>query len=266
MLLLGFTHIAYSAQMLLMGFCQVPLADFRLAADRICADLSTTLDAMPKSVARPKNSSELLAELGTITPIMQPLSAGPVVLSAGDTVCVDLAASTQRLYSDLEAPIATGAVANYRSHYFEIGVQDIIDRTPRAPSVAHRELRGRTLRLDGMSITDVDAIAETESHGILVSCKSVPYTAKYDMGEYRTIRNVRSMIEKEVPLHQSKAAKLNQHLVGDNYTFTKPIIGVVCTPHAVVLPVGPATTEVLPGLRTVVSASELGRWCQGASI
>lgn len=261
MLALAFTHVAYPAQMLLLGSCHVPLRNFSAAADLVCADLQPTLDLLPTSMARPRNAAELLEELSRIVPMMQPLAAGPIVLTANGTLFVDLSAAAQRLYSDLEAPVATGEVANYRSKYFEIGVQNMIDRTSRAPSEGYRALRGRTLRIDGAAVTDVDAIAETNTHVLLVSCKSTPYTGKYDMGEYRAIRNALTLVVREVSDHQRKVERLNQQLIGDNYQFAKPLAGVVCTPHAVLVPIGPATEEVLPGLRVYVSASELGRWC-----
>jgi hypothetical protein len=265
MLMLAFAEVAYPAQMLLLGYCHTPLSHFNTIANRLCADWAEFLSELPTAIARPSGAVDLLAELQAVTPSLHPLQPGPIVSVAGDRLLIDLAAACTRLYADLEFPATSGPVANYRSHYFEIMLQDVIDRTPVAPSAAIRELRGKTLRVNGAALTDVDAVAETASHILLVSCKSIPYSARYDAGDYAVVRNVQSLVVAEIAKHAALVQRINNSSQGDNYEFQKPVIGVVCTPHVVLIPVGDCTTEILPGLRIATSASELLSWCQRGS-
>jgi hypothetical protein len=110
----------------------------------------------------------------------------------------------------------------------------MIDHTAWAPMSPLRELRGRTLRSDRESITDVDALAVSRSTVLLVSCKSIPYTYDYDSGDYASVRNVRTYIERSDMEWQQRVRKLQQQPIGDNYNFEGyDIYGVVCTPFVI---------------------------------
>ena len=93
----------------------------------------------------------------------------------------------------------------------------------------------------------------------MVSCKSVVYSSAYDTGEYTTVRNTASLIEKAVAYWQEKSAFFVANPIGDNYDFTKyeRFIAVVCTPWPVYVPISLATQEVAPGLLVATSVGEL---------
>jgi len=263
-LTLAFADQTYAAQMLVLGVCQSPLDTFMMAADYVCANWSSFLSGLPLVISVPQNGKELINALAGVNAVLQPLKTGPLLAVADHRVLIDVAAASQRMYAELEAPTGAGRVANFRSRYFELAVQGLIDRSPSAPADRYRDLRGRTLRRNGRAITDVDAIAERPDHLLLISCKSIPFSGRYDAGDYAAVRNAASLITDEVNKHAAVVRALNESPSGDNYHFAKPLLPVVCIPHTLLLPIGPATAEMLQNLRAVASTSELVSWCQEA--
>ena len=202
---------------------------------------------------------ELEEMRGTLWSVLQ----GPVVRSCGELIYLDLASATMRLNRAFQFPRVAGASANMRAEHFEGSVQSVIDRSRWADSTT-RVLHGRTLRHQGRSVTDVDAIGVGENKLLLISCKSVLY-AEYDTADYRVLRNAADVVQKAVAAWDEVCSFLRDHRIGDNYDFSvyQEIIGVVCTPVVVYVPLGLATADIAEGLFAAVSISELRIWLDG---
>jgi hypothetical protein len=223
----------------------------------LSADL---LEIMPENVAT--DAGQVLADVAAIEARSWPLTRGPILRAAGDQTAIDVNAATYRI-DDLMTISGSGggALANVRGTHFEHFVQDMVDQTRWAPMAALRELRRRTLRHNGISITDVDALAASGPTLLLVSCKSVPYTYEYDRGDYAAVRNVRTYIERADIEWQQRVEKLRHAPRGDNYNFEGyEIYGVVCTPFVVFVH-RPQTRVIIECthrlLRATCSVSEL---------
>lgn len=191
-----------------------------------------------------------------------PLRPAPIVLETAQGFLLDFANATQRLYTELEYPQTAGDVANYRSRHFELSIQSGVDSSEWRPPPTWQALRGRTLKLDGDALTDIDAVGHRDGTILLISCKSVRYSGEYDSGDWRSVRNAASHIVESVQELRNKIAILKDRWT--DITPTLPpyerLVGVVCTPHVFFTPLGIATEFVLPGLRCAASASELQRW------
>jgi hypothetical protein len=217
---------------------------------------------VPRSAAQ---VIEVMDQLqGSVWP---PVPGSPLrPVNAGRHVIVDLEGATRLLSHLLARPPLEGKEANDWSGHFEEHVQAVVDRGPLAPAAHIRMLRGRTLRLHGSSITDIDALGTLGTDALLLlSCKSVPYSSAYDRGEYRTVRNVSTSAVVALTRWQELIGLVSEHRHGDNYDFTEfnRILGVVVMPFRPFVPIGPATAEVTPGLPAVIGARELEEWSRG---
>jgi hypothetical protein len=223
----------------------------------VSADL---FQIMPGSVA--SDAEQVLADVAAIEAQPWPLARGPILRVAGAQTAVDVNAATYRIDELMAIPgSGGGALVNARGTHFEQFVQEMIDQTAWAPKPPLRQLWQRKLRLNGRTITDVDALAVSGSTVLLVSCKSVPYTHEYDCGDYTTVRNVRSLIEEADIKWQRQVDKLRKEKRGDNYDFEGyELHGVVCTPF-VVFAHRPQTRVIIQRtdrfLRATCSAREL---------
>jgi hypothetical protein len=223
----------------------------------VSADL---FQIMPGSVA--SDAEQVLADVAAIEAQPWPLARGPILRVAGAQTAVDVNAATYRIDELMAIPgSGGGALVNARGTHFEQFVQEMIDQTAWAPKPPLRQLWQRKLRLNGRTITDVDALAVSGSTVLLVSCKSVPYTHEYDCGDYITVRNVRSLIEEADIKWQRQVDKLRKEKRGDNYDFEGyELHGVVCTPF-VVFAHRPQTRVIIQRtdrfLRATCSAREL---------
>jgi hypothetical protein len=191
-----------------------------------------------------------------------PMTPGPPLRAEGDRLFVDLYSATNQLNGALQLPARGGAIANTRSQHFENSVQDLIDRSQWRPNEIIRRYRQRPMRYHGDSLTDIDAIGCYGRILLLVSCKSIDYSPQYDVGEYRLVRNVVSLVEEAIKSWNRKCEFFRQSLVGDNYDFRgfDKIIGVVCTPHVMYTPIGVSTQPIADGLLAAASLSELNNW------
>lgn len=205
---------------------------------------------------------ELFAALRGLQGCTWPLVPPTPVRGTDAVMALDINNATSRLATAFEFPVDTGATANVRATHFEEEVQRVIDASPWAPPDALRSLRGRALRRDGAAITDLDAVGARDGVLLLVSAKSRLYTALYDTGEHVQVRNAATTVEQAVGRWREVVAYLDAHRRGDNYDFSAAdhMIGVVCTPQVVWVPLGEATEEAAPGLRAASSAEELERW------
>ena len=210
----------------------------------------------------PASAENFLTELGKISGRTWPLRPAPVVRREKQITCVDLLAAGECLNAVLEAPISDGVIPNVRGQHFELLTQELIDRSSWKPGSEIGDLRGRTLRIGGAPVTDIDAIGERNDELLAVSCKSVIYSGEYDSGDFRTVRNAASAIINAVKEWQAKMSLLHSVKRGDNFDLSKfsTIIPVVCTPANIYVPIGLATAEVRPALRAASSVAELAAW------
>lgn len=190
-----------------------------------------------------------------------PLEAGPVLYRDEDAFGVDLLAAGRRI-ADIVFPRVQGALANARSEHFELRVQATVDASSSAPPPEIRSLRGVTLTLGGVPVTDLDAIACTADRQLLfISCKSIIYSPEYDAGKYRDVRNAATTVTSAESYWGDVLARFRANPKGDNYDFTGwDLVGVVCTSTIIWTELGPCTRDVIAGLRAVVSLSELQEW------
>jgi hypothetical protein len=68
----------------------------------------------------------------------------------------------------------------------------------------------------GKQITDIDAIGAQGTTLLFVSCKSMIYSKRYDMGDYAAVRNVSTMLVDAVDKWKKLAANLLA-TPGDNF-------------------------------------------------
>jgi hypothetical protein len=194
-----------------------------------------------------------------------PLRAGSVIRIDENAVCLDLATATTRLEAALQHSAIQGSVANLRADHFEDQTQAAIDRTSWQPTETLRKVRRQTLRRGGRAVTDIDALGERDGVLLVISCKSFIYSDKYDIGEFRTVRNVAQMVAEAARHWATFVDELVHTPQGDNFNFGafRQIIGVVCTPVVPYVVLGVATAEVSPGLQRTVSIRELEDWLRG---
>ena len=214
-------------------------------------------------------------DLGSATEVFDRLIAAPVSVwppSApplrveGETCFVDLVSTTLAMTDAVARPPVSGSTANVWSEHFERSVQAAIDETPWRPSAPIAMLRGRPLRRDGRWLTDIDAIGERAGSLLVVSCKGVPFSAAFDRGEHRVIRNFAEHVEGSVAAWRDVVADLDRGRAGENFDFSgyRRIVGVVVYPHIPWTTSTLAVRYVTSGLRAAVSPSELIAWCHRA--
>jgi hypothetical protein len=214
-----------------------------------------------------RDTTELLRRLKTLRGSFWPLQFGPVIRDFEDGICLDLNAATNLLEALLEFPAQQGTVANIRSRHFELAVQDSINASQWKPSQDLLRMRGVGLRREGQDFTDIDALGVREDTLLLVSCKSVIYSKGYDAGDYRFIRNIASLARDSVERWSEVMRIIIEHPSGDNYNFTEftRVIGVVCVPHVIYVPLGDCTELVSRDLPALVSLEELRAWLSSRS-
>jgi hypothetical protein len=164
-----------------------------------------------------------------------------------------------------QADCGTGTLGRVRGGHFEDGVQEIINRTSWRPADELGRIRGRTLRIDGESLTDIDALGTKGDSLLLVSCKGRVHDASIEIGEYEPTRNVQTLARESVSHWTKVIAKLRSHPRGDNFDFSgyTKIIGVVCFTFPIFL-ADLALSHRLSArnLRTLVTLEELHTWLQ----
>jgi hypothetical protein len=194
-----------------------------------------------------------------------PLTHGAPIreLEGGRSCFIDLVGATHRWTNLSRRTDVVGAVANQYASHFEDDVQRMIDRSPWRPSDGLRALRRRILRMpSGHALTDLDAVGEDGETVLIVSAKSVPYSALYDKGEYGEVRNRSTDAVAAESAWAQKMEVLRSAPVGANYDLSgyRDFIAPVVMPFAPYLPIGSATRELSPGLRAVASVDELVQW------
>jgi hypothetical protein len=218
-------------------------------------------DILP-NVQIPSNATDLVSSLEQVSGSVWPVRLGPPLRRAGTMLWIDVYGATALLDQMLEFPRGSDRPANVRADHFENSVQALIDTTPWTPPPEVASLRRRRLKYVDEDITDIDAIGAKGDTLILVSCKSLIYSGEYDSGSFTVVRNSASLIGAAVTDWTQKVLFLRSHPIGRNYDLSsyKTFIGVVCTPNVFYVPLGEATAEIAPDLRTAVSIGELRNW------
>jgi hypothetical protein len=255
------------SQLLQTGYIIVVRADL----DDLYNDSHRELRELPLLAAFAENSPDesLSTRLLRMEGRPSPLLSGPIAFLIDDTrMGIDLQNATRRFHDLLEFPSVHGEPANIRSRAFEEKVQEVIDGSAWAPPENIRRLIGHHFKRDGKRIGEVDAFGTSDRTLVLVSCKSVIYTAEYDRGEYAVVRNVRTMLEQAV----TRFGELQAHFTrlpdgGSEYDFTsyQRIVSVVITPQVMFVREPLLSQESLPGLRTYSSFEEFRRWLETSS-
>lgn len=211
----------------------------------------------------PTSPSQLLDDLTEVRPTLWPLVPGAVVRRAGSAVWIDVVACTAVLVRSLEYPIVDGDIGNARADHFEGTTQQTINATPWAPGTELAPMIAKEIKkADKTKLTDLDALGERGGRLLLVSCKSMVYSGRYDSGDYVTVRNIRTTVEEAVRFWAEVADYLKKNPKGPNYDFSKyeEIIPVVCTPHVVYVEDSFSLRFVQPGLNAECSLDELRTW------
>lgn len=237
-------------------------------SDRFQEILRSAFAELPSNIreiagyAEPPSCDSVLERIASMGGNEWPLTAGPMLRYDGSVVLVDLLAACDRLNAALEFPRIQGRMANARSEHLENHVQALIDTSEWAPDQTLRSLRRRELRRGGKTITDIDAIGSKSNSVILVSCKSMIYSAAYDIGDYTAVRNSASTISSAVKDLDRFLEDLRSNPVGDNFDLSKvsEMWGVVCVPHPIFSTDIAATRFVRDGLRVCVSLEEFAQW------
>jgi hypothetical protein len=210
----------------------------------------------------PQNGKELLARLQSLEGSIWPLRPGKIVRRDFNCICIDLYGATALLDAALEYPRIAGRIGNVRGHHFEITVQKGIQTTAWALDEKLLGIRGRTIKINGADITDLDAIATKGKVLLLFSCKSLVYSAEYDRGDFNVVKAASDTATQAVDAWNSCIAIVKRYPRGDNFDFSafQEIFGIVCTPRVLYVPISDSTKEVLPGLRACSSLSEIIEW------
>ena len=257
-------HRAGLLSLVTRGYLLLDLRPVEELFNLIIADFPNFFSDLFPSEPPPDSGASFLEELSALGGESWPLRAGPIVRTESSFTCLDLHAATARLDVALEFSLRGGPTANARAGHFEYAIQDLIDQSEWKPGLDLAALRGKPLRFGGRTITDLDAIGARGETLLLVSCKSVVYSASYDVGEYATVRNAAATVTRAVEEWSRKIAQLEKQPVGDNYNLSgfRHLIPLVITPTVVYVPLGPSTQEVAPGLKAAISFKEFARWLQ----
>lgn len=246
------------------GYAFVDEGSLRAIIDRELPPIASQLSSLTHSHMWPQRFDELFEALQAVTATSWPLSSGSVLRRFNGRVLIDTTCASQALLSRTElgrSPLH----GNPRALLFERQCQTAIDSTHWAPAPSISNLRGRTLRRNGLALTDIDAIGANGGSLLIVSCKSIIYDRAYDRGDFRVVRNIQTTVDDAVATWESILADLRSSPTGDNFDFSEfnQIIGVVCTPFVAYSDNAQSLSFAQPKLRTCVSLQELVTWLNG---
>lgn len=198
-----------------------------------------------------------------------PVTGGRVLYDVGSWVAVDVVAAMNHFDFALRCPEpCTGELANVWAKVFENNTQAVIDRSPWRPSDRLRTLLGRTLRLGGGALTDIDALGQYKDFVLLIDCKAKSFRHEVDAGQHGPIRNIADSLEEAAQSWQEKMKVLAKTPLGDNYDLSgRALIGAVATPFPFYVTEGLATVELAWSthgpLTAVTSLDEMERFLGG---
>jgi hypothetical protein len=226
-------------------------------------ELSTMLKLFAPEHSDTPLSNQILAMEGTPWPLV----AGPIAFLVDETLIgIDICNATQRLFAHLQFPRINGEPANVRAVAFERQVQAAIDETAWAPPPEVRKLIGHHFKRNGKYVGEIDAFGALDRTLLLVSCKSVIYTAEHDQGVYSVVRNTRTMLEEAA----EACAEMEQLLLqfptnGQEYDLSlyDTIVSIIVTPHVMYVQEPLLSQTVFDGLRKYCGFEEFRNWLRG---
>jgi hypothetical protein len=252
------------AGMLQFGYFVVPHEKLATFLDESLQLANDALRKRSSGTTWAANFADWFASAMAMKPETWPLKPGGFLRVFGAFVVVDVTAASYALLTRIEID-RSPMHGNSRARVFEDQCQGFIDKTKWKPVPGLSQLRGRTLRIGGKNITDIDALGVKGGTLLLVSCKSLIYDAGYDRGDFQVIRNAQSTVDAAVRDWAETISVIRRTPVGDNYDFSsfQEVLGLVCTPFPIY-----TTSEslefVAPGLRACASGAELSRWLSAA--
>jgi hypothetical protein len=168
---------------------------------------------------------------------------------ANGRITIDLGAASIDVQTLAKYPKGGGSLGEVRGKHFEKQVQTAIDASGWKPS-SFKEYVGKEITANGKNISDIDALAERDGTIILIDCMSAIVDQAYWNNDERSMDNYRTRCEKKLHKWNDICDRLRREPKGDNYnlSMTKQIVPLICVPWTLLLPIGPCTAEVLPGL------------------
>jgi hypothetical protein len=214
-----------------IGYVEVTRGELENAYDKVRAEVQSQSLRVPAALV-PDSLDSLL------TLLMAPPSGNsdsvPIVRDAGASLIIDAWALELSVhYSLMLSTERVGATQNVGALSFELQVQQRLDDVGSGLDQRTRDLRGRSLRLRGQQVTDIDALFARDEVLYLVSCKNFVRSPAYNEGDYRSVRNLRTALDSAVEDWAIKVDRFRKHFVGDNYDFRgfSRLEGLVVTPR-----------------------------------
>lgn len=197
-----------------------------IAAESLRAEITDTLRERTVAAWLSANAVELTAN--SVLDHMQALTQpgrqsfpGSILLKAGDQYIVDAAAATWHVSVGLRLdPRRGGELVNGPAFDFEATAQRLVNESSAKPPASLIRLRGRSLSLNGRSITDIDTIALHGTQLFLISCKRYVPDLAYFRGDYKAARNGQSKVTAALNDWEDKLEVFRQNPRGDNYDFS----------------------------------------------
>ncbi|MFQ2037493.1 hypothetical protein ACK34X_11000 [Aeromonas veronii] len=189
-------------------------------------------------------------------------SNSSLVFDAGRMIGFDISTSMNLIFKSLEHTKKQGEIANLRGKFFEEQTQASINKTSASPHDVVKKIIGKKLIHNKKTITDLDSAMIIKNTLVIISCKSMILSDDYDKGEFKSIRNMTTAIEKYVVDWREKVTFFNDNRVGSNYDFSEfnDITGIVITPNVLYLNIKYRKEILNNGLFEQMSLLELERW------
>lgn len=248
------------------GFLQCAAEDVERMIAAGFQSASELLDQLGLSRSHLKSSTDLILEATRLPASIWPIRTGPVIRFGSNKAVLDLHGATAVFESPMVLSNDTGAVSNARAAHFEDAIQNLIDRTSWKPDDRLRSIRGRTLRVAGRSLTDIDAIGSSGERLLIVSCKGRVVNQGLEVGEYSSVRNAQTVAEDALHDLFGVVDLLRRLPQGDNFDISAfaRIIGVVCVPQPIFLERRLSARLATTGLRAIAWPTELSQWLQNS--
>ena len=251
------------------GGVLMPEEEFLNPSDELFADAISFVHQVFPEIDLPSTPVDMLRRLEDLEPSFWPLRSGSPLRRAGEAFFIDVHAATILMNQLLEFETSGGGPKGVlRGAHFEEKVQGLIDVSPWAPGEELAKHVGMDLYRGSQLVTDLDALGTKDGVLLMVSCKSLAKTMQYDAGDFQKVRAAKSTVEKAVLALRQLEIDIQQDPGAFNFPFSRyqKIVPVVCVPHVIYVPAGPATEFVAPGLRAAVSANELRVWMKDAQV
>jgi hypothetical protein len=249
------------------GYMVLPTSMFIEVVDSLLGDYVPKVIDIMGDISLPSSANGLIESLELFDSRFWPAKFGQVHHQYHEILYLDLWGASIRLSQILEFPKGTGEISHARGEHFEKVVQKEIDASSWCPPKDLHSMRRRTLRYSSRAIGDLDAVGHRAGKLLIASCKSYVYSGQYDIGDYKSVRNLSSTLEQDVADLKAFVAFLTSHPKGDNYDFSEyhDILALICTPQVIFVPIGTATETIDTKLYIASSFPEFRKWLSGFS-